>query len=100
LQARQAVLALIDLLDDPDREVQGAAVWALGQVGGRQAREALRTCLMSDDEVLREAAEEALSELEFYRDPLSLSLYGTDLGGEEEEDEGLFFDEEDLDEVE
>lgn len=65
LGSQRAVSGLIDLLNDPDREAQLAAVAALGKLGGRTAGTALRTLLESEDEVLREAVEEALDELNF-----------------------------------
>jgi HEAT repeat protein len=62
------------LVDDPDREVQLAAIWALGQIGGAKAAEILKACLSGEDEVLTEAAEEALDELQYSTDPLGWSL--------------------------
>jgi HEAT repeat protein len=47
-----------------------AAVAALGKLGGRTAGTALRKLLQSDDEVLRDAADEALDELNFGSNPL------------------------------
>jgi HEAT repeat protein len=70
LGSQRAVPILIDLLDDPDREAQLAAVAALGKLGGRTAGTALRKLLHSDDEVLRDAADEALDELNFGSNPL------------------------------
>jgi HEAT repeat protein len=65
LEAREAVPKLSELIDDPDREVQEAALWALGQIGGDEARQLLQTCCQEGDEVTRSAAEAALEELEF-----------------------------------
>ncbi|NIN64870.1 MAG: hypothetical protein GTO63_09245 [Anaerolineae bacterium] len=65
LELRQAVAGLIDLILDPDREVQQAAISALGKIGGREARRALQACCESDDEVIATAGDEALGELEF-----------------------------------
>lgn len=67
LEVRNAVPRLIELLADGDREVQGAAVAALGQIGGKPARQALVAAAKSEDEVLRSLADEALQELEFVR---------------------------------
>jgi HEAT repeat protein len=63
---------LVRLVDDPDSEVRLAAVWALGQVGGRPAAEALARVLKSENPALREAAEEALQEVAFSANPLSV----------------------------
>jgi HEAT repeat protein len=56
---------LLRLIGDEDIEIRDAAVWALGRIGGREARRALKACCASDDEDLREAAEDALAELDF-----------------------------------
>ncbi len=65
LLARDAVPDLVELTEDVDLEVQEAALWALGQIGGDQARLTLERHLHSDNETLRTAANEALQELEF-----------------------------------
>jgi HEAT repeat protein len=65
LQARAAVPRLAKLIEDPDREVQEAALWALGQAGGDAARRRLQTCYEEGDEATRSAAEAALEELDF-----------------------------------
>jgi HEAT repeat protein len=71
-----AVSQLIQMaVDDPDREVQQAAVWALGRIGGREAREALEACYESDDEVLRVAAAEALDEMDLLGESSGIPLY-------------------------
>jgi HEAT repeat protein len=70
LGSQRAVPVLLEMLADPDREAQLAAVAALGKLGGRAAGTALRKLLDSDDEGLREAAEDALDELNFGANPL------------------------------
>jgi HEAT repeat protein len=65
LQARVAVPRLAKLIEDPDREVQEAALWALGQAGGNAARRVLQTCCEEGDKATRSVAEAALEELEF-----------------------------------
>ncbi len=75
LQLKEAVGRLIRLTQDPDREVQEMAIWSLGQIGGRRAKEALEQWLRSDDEELSAAAEEALGELEFGQMPLDLFVH-------------------------
>ena len=72
---RQAADDLIELLDDPDGEVRQMAIWALGQVGGPKARRALLGCRRSENEAVREAAEEALSELDFASGPLDMFYF-------------------------
>jgi HEAT repeat protein len=76
LEASAAVAQLIDMsFNDPDREVQQAAVWALGRIGGREARQALEACCESDDEALSEAAAEALDEMELLGEALGIPLF-------------------------
>ena len=78
LQARAAVPRLAELIDDPDREVQEAALWALGQAGGDDARRLLLNCCEEGDKVLRSAAEAALEELEFLHGQFDFPLYVLD----------------------
>lgn len=61
---------LSDLVDDPVLGVRLAAIEALGHIGGERAREALLYCLGAEDDEVRDAAEQALEELEFFEEPL------------------------------
>ncbi|MBN1954675.1 MAG: HEAT repeat domain-containing protein [Anaerolineae bacterium] len=83
LELEDAVLSLIDLVEDVDVEVQQAAIWSLGQIGGEEARRTLKNCCHSDNEAIRSAAQEALCELEFLQGNL-----------------GMFFTDDDFDEGE
>ncbi len=65
LQLRKAVSELEELTNDADPEVQEAALWALGQIGGQEARQILEHHCMAEDEATRTAAKAALDELEF-----------------------------------
>jgi HEAT repeat protein len=58
LGLRAAVAQLIDLLEDPDPQVLVAAIEALGEIAGDEAREALEQLL--DDEEYSELVEDAL----------------------------------------
>ena len=78
LEAKAAVPELIKLVSDPDREVQFAAVGALGQIGGERAKRILEQCARSSDEAMRLAAEDALAELALGRQPLDLLVLGLD----------------------
>jgi HEAT repeat protein len=49
-------------------------VWALGQIGGKVATDALKQVLESKDPAMREAAEEAMQEIAFSSDPLNIEL--------------------------
>lgn len=74
LELEDAVPILIELIDDVDAEVQEAAIWALGQIGGDEARQALNLCRQSDNEAIRSAARDALRELEFLHGDLGAFL--------------------------
>jgi HEAT repeat protein len=79
LEAAAALSALIGLIEaDPDPEVQEMAIWALGHIGGKEARRVLEACCESKDEALRQAAEEALDELDFLGGHLDLLLFESD----------------------
>jgi len=95
MMLRAAVLPVIELVEDPDAEVRAMAVWALGQIGGKQARAVIERLVKSDDEAMAVAAEEALSELEFAQGGLEMFvhevsdeevLYADDLDGVDDED--------------
>ncbi len=65
LELRQAVPALVDLLEEPNRAILLATLHALGQIGGPVARQALEMMAESDDEEIAQEAEDALAELQF-----------------------------------
>ncbi|NLE99628.1 MAG: HEAT repeat domain-containing protein, partial [Anaerolineales bacterium] len=67
----EAVPELEELADDVDPEVQEAALWALGQIGGSRARQVLERYALSENEAAREAAEAALAEFEFLHGDLA-----------------------------
>ncbi|MGE0685336.1 MAG: HEAT repeat domain-containing protein [Dehalococcoidia bacterium] len=70
--AEEAIQPLRRLaIQDPDREVQLAAIRGLGEIGGPAATVALKSILYEGDDDLREAVEEAISEAEFFDDPLN-----------------------------
>lgn len=64
LELRAAVPALGRMIGDPDPEIQSAAIWALGQIGGDRARQLLMACADSEERHIAEAADEAIAELE------------------------------------
>ena len=61
---------LIELVNDPDTEVQLAVIQALGRIGGTEAKNCLEKCLDDPNEVIQQAAEQALHELEVGEEPL------------------------------
>lgn len=73
-----AVQKLIEHTEDNDIEVQMAAVSALGKIGGKEAKQQLRTMLLHKSHALRDAAEEALSETESFDMPATQNPYEFD----------------------
>jgi len=63
-EGRSLLPKLTPLLNDSDSEVSFAAIWALGQVGGENAKRLLQQIRKGGDEARRQAASEALEELE------------------------------------
>lgn len=53
---------LARMIHDKDTEVKLAAIWALGQIGGKPATEALAQAAKSAEPAIREAAQEAMEE--------------------------------------
>jgi len=65
---------LAPLTEDPEPDVQLCAVHALGSIGGALARKALMRCIESSDDKVREAATEALSNMEAEENPSGFTL--------------------------
>jgi HEAT repeat protein len=63
-EARSLAPKLANLGADDDGEVAGAAIWALGQIGGGAAKRALQQLSKSSDEARSQAAADALAELD------------------------------------
>jgi HEAT repeat protein len=95
LEMAGAVPKLSQLTADSDIEVKLVAVWALGQIGGPESRRVLDICVEMGDEALRDAAQEALSEIEFMEEDLELALYDydADQGDDKEDEEDVLADE-------
>jgi HEAT repeat protein len=94
LAIEEAIPRLVRLVNDTDPEVREATIWSLGQIGGDEARRVLRLCAQVEDEAMRQAAREALRELEFLHGDLGGLLLPFDFDEEEEEEED--FEDEDL----
>jgi HEAT repeat protein len=71
MSADELTQPVIRLVEDEDREVQLAAIWALGQIGGSESSRTLKAVSNGEDEVLANAANEALTELAFASNPLN-----------------------------
>ncbi len=72
LEADDAVPRLIELTRDDDAQVRLSAVEALGRIGGNEAKLALQECRDGPDDVMSEAAEDALDEMKFWEDPFAV----------------------------
>jgi HEAT repeat protein len=94
MMLRQAVSSLGRLLHDTDAMVRDAAIWALGQTGGEQAKQMLLELHEDADEDTQAAIEEALAEQALYEGELDLTMYAL----ESDLDEDLWIDDEDGDE--
>lgn len=75
LALRPAVPVLAVLLDDSDLQVRDATIWALGQIGGQQAKDLLLSAYDVADEDTRMAIDDALAEHELLDGDLDFSLY-------------------------
>ncbi len=71
LSQDDAIPHLIPVTRDEDKDVAIAAISSLGKIGDDEARETLQSLVNHSDQVIREAAEQALHELELYNDPFS-----------------------------
>jgi len=75
LEDERVVPALIKLAnEDDDIDVQMAAIQSLGKIGSLSARECLTLCLESYNDAVKEAAEEALQNIDASDDPLSFRM--------------------------
>jgi HEAT repeat protein len=74
------------LLDDADNQVRDASIWALGQIGGARAREALLSAYDDADADARQAIEDALAEQALADGDLDFLLY--ELEDEQNDAEG------------
>ncbi len=75
LETKAAHQELLGLLIDEEQIVRMAAIFALGRIGGREARTALHTISDSGKGLEAAAAEEALEEISFYADANGAPLF-------------------------
>jgi HEAT repeat protein len=96
LELQESIKELIDLVEDGDQGIHRAAIWSLGQVGGKRPGEFLSR-LLEETEDVDEAGliEDALDQLAFVEGTRDLTLLDVD-----EDDEETVDDEEILDEDE
>lgn len=74
LEAHDGLRDLLELLDDHDETVRLASIFALGRLGGEEARAALQSLAAAPESVESEAAEQALEELQFFAQADSIPL--------------------------
>lgn len=70
----EATSHIIELVNDPDTDVQLAAIQTLGKIGGTETKECLEHCLNNPSDVIRQAAEQALHGLEVAEAPFSFRV--------------------------
>lgn len=79
LSLADAIPALGQLIRDDDPEVKEISIWALGEIGGDDARELLQNLLEdTDDEELAEIIDDALANTELMDGIADFSLLGLD----------------------
>jgi HEAT repeat protein len=69
-----AVLYLIELVEDESPRVSQAAIRSIGAIGGDESREILLTLTNHQKPKIKHAAKQALQELEFCENPLSMNF--------------------------
>lgn len=92
IQITRAVEPLIALANGSDDDIRMVAIWSLGQIGGERARRSLERLAESRSEIVVQAAEDALAELEFCTRDLDLLV--TEYDDAEIEDEHWFDEDE------
>jgi HEAT repeat protein len=76
LGAQQAATHLLHLIDDPEEEIKFAAIWALSEIGGLDARAALEALAKNaEDEDEIELISEALENLNFTEMAIDFDLF-------------------------
>jgi len=76
LASQSAATHLLHLIDDPEQDVRQAAIWALSEIGGLDARAAIEGLLRNaaDDENI-ELLEDALENLDFTEMAINFDLF-------------------------
>lgn len=91
LELQESVKDLVDLVEDGDPGIRRAAIWALGQIGGKRPGEVLSRLLdqaEDDDDDEAGLIEDALDQLAFVEGSRDLTLLDVD-GDDEEIDEEI-----------
>jgi HEAT repeat protein len=90
LMLRSSVPVLARLIHDSDQQVRDASIWALGQIGGSAAKNALIDAYDEADDDTQNALGEALSELALLEGNLDLALYELQQGQGNDLSDGEF----------
>jgi HEAT repeat protein len=86
LELSQALPRLFELIDnDEDAEVQQAAIEALGKIGGTSAQGKLQAIYEGSNDILSEAAADALDEISIWQSATDLPLFDEDFELEDDE---------------
>jgi HEAT repeat protein len=78
LELEDAVPALAKMGEDSDRQVREAAIWSLSQVGGEDARKALKRLLRQAEPDEKDFVLDALDNLDFTDEVRSFALFDFD----------------------
>ena len=85
LLLRSSIDRLIDLMLTDDREIRDAAIWSLGEIGGRTAQNALTNLVKTtEDEDLIEALEDAIANAQLVEGDFSMFAFDSELDDFEE----------------
>jgi HEAT repeat protein len=88
LEAKSALRELLLLLEDDNKEVRLATLYALGNIGGNDAKHALEYFAESDDPDEASVAEQALEEMAFHAN--AIPLFDETLADDDDWDIELF----------
>lgn len=78
LQLQEAVPGLGEAVQDVDPDVQAMSCWALGEIGGEEARRLLEKRLRTADQALAQVIDDALANAELMDDLLEFTLVDFD----------------------